>query len=62
MKDVRGLEIEKYCFKIAIEAILFEPLRFKEVFYLDQYLEFNIFFLFLSRFFFSHFWYVLVFH
>ena len=27
MKDVRGLEIVKYCFKIAIEAILFEPLR-----------------------------------
>ena len=45
-----------------IHFILFEPLRFKEVFYSDQYLEFNIFFLFLSRFFFSHFWYVLVFH
>ena len=27
MKDVRGLEIVKYCFKIAIEAISFEPLR-----------------------------------
>ena len=27
MKDVRGLEIVKYCFKIAIEAVLFEPLR-----------------------------------
>ena len=45
-----------------IHCIFFELLRFKEVFYSDLYLEFNIFFLFLSRFFFSHFWYVLVFH
>ena len=28
MKDVRGLEIVKYCFKIAIGAISFEPFQY----------------------------------